>query len=115
MQKLKSVEMLRCVAAILVVLFHTETIAGTRMAKPPFDGAFSGGSHGVDLFFVLSGFIISYVHHGDVGRRRSGLDAWLRRHAGDQPVFASMFNNDRCRAKRALNGLANVTSRKEIH
>ena len=60
--------MLRCVAAILVVLFHTETIAATHMAHPPFGGMFSGGSHGVDLFFMLSGFIIGYVHNADVGQ-----------------------------------------------
>jgi peptidoglycan/LPS O-acetylase OafA/YrhL len=59
--------MLRCLAAILVVLFHTETISAVRSGHVPFRSIFNGGSHGVDLFFVLSGFIISYVHKGDLG------------------------------------------------
>jgi peptidoglycan/LPS O-acetylase OafA/YrhL len=68
MQKLKSVEILRCLAAMLVVFFHTQIIAGRHMTQAPFDGMFGGGSRGVDLFFVLSGFIIGYVHKGDLGQ-----------------------------------------------
>jgi peptidoglycan/LPS O-acetylase OafA/YrhL len=67
-EKLKSIEMLRAVAALLVVFFHTETIAGLHTAHVPFGGMFSGGSHGVDLFFVLSGFIIYHVHKDDLGK-----------------------------------------------
>ena len=66
-QKLSSLEMLRALAALLVVLFHSETIFATA-GHVPFHGLFSAGDRGVDLFFVLSGFIIAYVHRGDLGR-----------------------------------------------
>jgi peptidoglycan/LPS O-acetylase OafA/YrhL len=68
LQKLKSIEMLRGLAAVLVVLYHSQTICELRAGYLPFGGIFSGGSHGVDLFFVLSGFIICHVHKADFGR-----------------------------------------------
>jgi exopolysaccharide production protein ExoZ len=65
--KIRSLELLRAFAALLVVLFHTETIF-LASGHTPFRGVFSAGNRGVDLFFVLSGFIIAYVHRGDLGR-----------------------------------------------
>jgi len=67
--KLRSLEMLRALAALLVVMSHTDTIFRTAHAAP-FGGIFKSGNLGVDLFFVLSGFIIAYVHRGDLGRPR---------------------------------------------
>ena len=54
---------LRAVAVVLVICFH----AGTAM--------FSGGFVGVDLFFVLSGFLVTSVmlaEHARTGRIRLG-------------------------------------------
>src|SRR4051794_40346773 len=68
MKRYQSLEMLRAVAALLVVFFHTEFIFGSRTPTTPFGGMFAAGFRGVDLFFVLSGFIITYVHRTDVGR-----------------------------------------------
>lgn len=63
--RLQSLEMLRGVAALLVVLFHTQSIFGRRTTLDVFGGAFANGNRGVDLFFVLSGFVITYVHRCD--------------------------------------------------
>lgn len=65
------IELGRGVAAALVVLHH----AGNIVAQPRFFGHEAFGSHlerfhvGVDFFFVLSGFIICWMHFDDLGRR----------------------------------------------
>ena len=59
--------MLRAIAALLVVLFHVQVIFGQRAGLSAFYGAFNNGMRGVDLFFVLSGYIIGHVHFRDVG------------------------------------------------
>ncbi len=69
MTRLPSLQMLRAVAALLVVLFHTQSILGAR-GVAAFGGVFGHGDRGVDLFFVLSGFVVTYVHAGDWGRPR---------------------------------------------
>jgi exopolysaccharide production protein ExoZ len=69
-QKFQSLEMIRALAALSVVFFHTQIIFTARTGIVPFGGIFGAGSRGVDLFFVLSGFIIAYVHAGDLGRPR---------------------------------------------
>lgn len=66
--KFESLEMIRALAALSVVFFHTQIIFTGRTGIVPFGGVFGAGSRGVDLFFVLSGFIIAYIHAGDIGR-----------------------------------------------
>ncbi|MBQ0820531.1 acyltransferase [Microvirga sp. HBU67558] len=69
--KFGGIEVCRGVAAIWVVLAHATAI----MSEPRFYGQeiWDGillplGGAGVDFFFVLSGFIITWVHWGDVGQ-----------------------------------------------
>jgi exopolysaccharide production protein ExoZ len=66
--KFESLEMMRALAALAVVFFHTQIIFAGRTGIVPFGGIFGAGSRGVDLFFVLSGFIIAYIHADDLGR-----------------------------------------------
>ena len=47
---------MRGVSALAVVLFHAEALAGTQMAP--------GGYLAVDLFFVLSGLVIAHAYEG---------------------------------------------------
>jgi peptidoglycan/LPS O-acetylase OafA/YrhL len=58
-------QMLRGLAATLVVLFHLQAAAVAEGFSPGILGWFSGGEAGVDVFFVLSGFVI---FHAALGR-----------------------------------------------
>lgn len=68
--RLTTLEAGRAIAAILVVFHH----AGNNIAEPRFYGRTILGGYlehlhvGVDFFFVLSGFIIAWVHWPDIGR-----------------------------------------------
>ncbi len=79
--RLDGVEAARGVAALLVVLRHATTILAGPHAydAPVFAGLFMFGRAGVDFFFVLSGFIIAYVHAGDIGRRPAFPAFWRKR------------------------------------
>lgn len=79
-KKLDSVQALRGLAVLLVVLFHCagiqkEGLDSSRTAEIALlSGIWDRGYAGVDLFFVISGFIMVYVTHGksyngkDIGR-----------------------------------------------
>jgi exopolysaccharide production protein ExoZ len=57
--KLNSIQDLRGFAVLYVMLFHAGNIFGYHI--------FVEGHTGVNLFFVISGFIISYIHKDDKG------------------------------------------------
>lgn len=61
----KSVQQLRGIAVLAVVFFHAS------MATNTFD-IFSKGNVGVQLFFMISGFIMALVHGKDVGITAAG-------------------------------------------
>ena len=58
---LNLVQVLRGIASLLVVLLHTTVNAKEIFKKDFLGGFFSFGGAGVDIFFVLSGFIITYT------------------------------------------------------
>ncbi len=60
---LNSLQSLRGTAALLVVMCHATYWSKKLFEYKFLSGAFKFGLAGVDIFFVLSGFIIYYVHH----------------------------------------------------
>lgn len=80
--KLLNVEAGRGVAAALVVLFHTTNYYFSTpkyWSGEAFHQFFLFGHAGVEYFFVLSGFIMVWVHRRDVGNpKRVGAFAWKR-------------------------------------
>ena len=69
-QALPSIQAARGAAALMVVIYHAERLTSLPqyVGRLPLGGLAGFGHAGVDFFFVLSGFIIHYVHCGDIGR-----------------------------------------------
>ncbi|AMN43436.1 acyltransferase family protein [Rhodoplanes sp. Z2-YC6860] len=65
--KITTLEACRGFAAVLVVLYHASGTMFEVYFGYPAVGWFRFGHAGVDFFFVLSGFIIYYVHADDCG------------------------------------------------
>ena len=74
---IRTVEMARGLAALFVVLFHANSSAD-EFGGPDF-GWLTFGEHGVDFFFVLSGFIIALAHGRDIGMPSTGKPYVLKR------------------------------------
>jgi exopolysaccharide production protein ExoZ len=84
-----SIEAARALAAFAVVLLH----AANLMRVEHFSGhiglgqIFDFGYVGVDFFFVLSGFIITYVHFSDIGRIERLPQYLWRRFSRIYPIY----------------------------
>lgn len=75
-EKIAILQAMRAVAAIAVLLFHAAGAAHKHGGPMPLVAITRLGEAGVDMFFVLSGFIIM---HATVGRGRSCRDYALAR------------------------------------
>ncbi|BAC90127.1 acyltransferase family protein [Gloeobacter violaceus] len=60
--KLILVQVLRGVASLAVLGYHVDRMFFERLGQRFLGGAFACGWAGVDLFFVLSGFILAYLY-----------------------------------------------------
>ncbi len=67
-QQLNSLQLYRGLASVLVVLHHANIILDRELQQDGSLKIFHFGWVGVDFFFVLSGFIIFYIHQADLGR-----------------------------------------------
>ncbi|MBD2193879.1 MULTISPECIES: acyltransferase family protein [Calothrix] len=66
-KKLNSLQILRGIAALLVILIHGTGVVETAFNENYLDQYFYMGNCGVDIFFVLSGFIIFYSNYNLIG------------------------------------------------
>jgi exopolysaccharide production protein ExoZ len=75
-----SLQACRAVAALLVGLFHLGLLSASDkyFGIKSFGIPFSSGYTGVGFFFVLSGFIITFIHWHDIGKR-SRLASYLQK------------------------------------
>lgn len=87
--EIHSVQLLRAVASIAVAAFHTHLI----LSQPEygsvdvFNWLVSKGWMGVNLFFVLSGFIIFFAHKRDIGHPEELRRYFWRRFSRIYPVY----------------------------
>ena len=80
--KLQTVQALRGLAALIVVLSHIRAIdAKYTLTIPAYPGYWYNGASGVDLFFVISGFIMVWVA-GQAPRGKATSGAFLFARAG---------------------------------
>lgn len=87
MDKLKSLQIFRGIAAIAVLLFHASNLIYVKEKYDFFHSVLGFGYLGVDFFFVLSGFIIYYIHVQDIGRSNKIRPYLLKRFIRLYPIF----------------------------
>lgn len=89
MNKLKGVEAARGIAALLVVLVHATSmlVADKYLGQMALNGLFKFGHAGVDFFFVLSGFIIYFIHSNELGESKFFLNYWFKRFVRIFPIY----------------------------
>lgn len=84
----RNVQALRAVAALLVLAFHVYAVEGKYFGQhvvPAVLGAF--GTCGVDLFFVISGFVMTTVTRGQFGSFQSAAGFLMRRAMRIYPIY----------------------------
>ncbi len=72
--KFTLIQVFRGIAAMLVVMHHLIANSKNHLNFIPYGNFFNFGFVGVDFFFVLSGFIITYVHFDDL--KSHGINSW---------------------------------------
>ncbi|EHS51479.1 acyltransferase 3 [Rhizobium sp. PDO1-076] len=90
MVRLNSIQALRAIAAIVVVIYHfnaVEIYLGDKVETPFFSLLYFFGYGGVNLFFVISGFIITWVHHRELGDRTRAASYLRKRLVRLFPVY----------------------------
>lgn len=84
----KNVQALRAIAALLVLAFHIYAVEAKyfgRHAVPEVLGLF--GTCGVDLFFLISGFVMTTVTRGQFGSRAAAVTFFKRRLLRIYPIY----------------------------
>ena len=91
--KLQSIQSLRGLAAFVVMLFHIRASENVLIARgggtelPLVGGLFSNGYLGVDLFFVISGFIMVFVAGASPANLRTASEFLFARLTRIYPVW----------------------------
>ena len=91
LSRLDGLQALRGFAAAYVFLFHLIPAAGLGRAFPALGEVARWGFAGVDLFFVLSGFVMWHTTHekaGSIAARRFLLKRFARIYLGYWPMLA---------------------------
>jgi exopolysaccharide production protein ExoZ len=82
-----SIQYLRGIAAFLVVLYHANNLFEQYYDYSLLKGILYPGYMGVDIFFVISGFIIFTVHKHDIGLPDRSSQFFLKRFFRIYPVY----------------------------
>ncbi len=86
-KNLDSLQIFRGLAAILVVFYHLTKAIEIQAGYILYSGFFKFGFSGVDFFFVLSGFIIFFVHSKHIGIRSFAKEYAIKRCLRIYPTY----------------------------
>lgn len=86
-QKILSLEAARGIATILVLLVHASQGISFFTQQEMLKNFFAFGNRAVDFFFVLSGFIIFFVHYEDINQPRQIKRYIWKRFARIYPTY----------------------------
>ncbi|MEG4234075.1 acyltransferase [Microcoleus sp. Pol11C3] len=86
-KKLNLLQVYRGIAALLVVMFHINQMSTERLNQVTFFNLFLAGESGVDYFFVLSGFIMVYVHRSAIGKKDQLKSFLVKRAVRIYPIY----------------------------
>jgi exopolysaccharide production protein ExoZ len=86
-KKLNLLQVYRGIAALLVVMFHLNDMGKERLQQVTFFNLFEAGWSGVDYFFVLSGFIMVYVHRSAIGKPDQLKSFLVKRAVRIYPIY----------------------------
>lgn len=82
------IQRLRAIAALMVVVFHLGTIEGKYTHGPLWlNGWTEFGRHGVDLFFLISGFVMVYATCKNWGIKKVAWRFLARRVGRIYPIY----------------------------
>ncbi|MCC3410783.1 MAG: acyltransferase [Microcoleus sp. PH2017_29_MFU_D_A] len=86
-KKLNLLQVYRGIGALLVVMFHVNQMSTERLNQVTFFNLFQAGWSGVDYFFVLSGFIMVYVHRSAIGKKDQLKSFLVKRCVRIYPIY----------------------------
>jgi len=86
-KRLNLLQVMRGFASILVLLAHCDLIYNQNYNQDFWFKIFNFGGSGVDFFFVLSGFLIFYLHKKDIGNRGKVLSFFRKRITRIYPIY----------------------------
>ena len=86
-KKLEIIQAFRGIASIGVLLTHCGVIFQDQLGRPFLSNLFAFGGAGVDFFFVLSGFIIFYIHEKDINKPDRFKSFLLKRLSRVYPLY----------------------------
>ena len=85
---LKNVQVLRAIAVLIVVVFHVATVEEVRDYSTNYLAPFMHfGNGGVNLFFVISGFIITWINREKLGDASQIPNYIVRRFLRIYPIY----------------------------
>jgi exopolysaccharide production protein ExoZ len=84
---LRWLQSLRGFSVLLVLIYHAASVVDLHLGGTPLAGWLKFGHSGVDIFFVISGFILFYIHATEFGRPEKTWSYLQKRFVRIYPLY----------------------------